>query len=178
MNLLPPASKRMRREFQQTGYAVIRGALPLNLTERWRQKAEQLKTNAFTIERSDGEFKLVYRVVTGEVIQSQWPELFAFYSDPSTLEARKNDDKEFTEIYNDLNGHYRQRLTALSDIDHSEGGAKFHKRLSQLSHELLRVERQTAVRLRNQGRINDEILREFERDLDLREAGYHAKGNT
>jgi hypothetical protein len=73
----------MRREFQQTGYAVMRGALPLNLTERWRQKAEQLKTNALTIERSDGEFKLVYRVVTGEVIQSQWPELFAFYSDPS-----------------------------------------------------------------------------------------------
>jgi len=42
---------------------------------------------------------------------------------------------------------------------------------------LLRVERQTAVRLRNQGRINDEILRELERELDLREAGYHAKGN-
>ncbi|HEY1800819.1 MAG TPA: Na+/H+ antiporter [Terriglobales bacterium] len=93
-------------------------------------------------------------------------------------EARKNDDKEFTEIYNDLSGHYQQRLTALSNMDHLEDGAKLHERFSQLSHQLLRVERQTAVRLRNQGRINDEILREFERDLDLREAGYHAKGNT
>jgi len=35
--------------------------------------------------------------------------------------------------------------------------------------ELLRVERQTAVRLRNEGRINDETLRELEHELDLRE---------
>jgi len=36
---------------------------------------------------------------------------------------------------------------------------------------MLRVERETAVRLRDQGEINDEVLRELERELDLREAG-------
>jgi CPA1 family monovalent cation:H+ antiporter len=38
-----------------------------------------------------------------------------------------------------------------------------------LSRQLLRVERQTAVRLRNQRQISDELLRELERELDLSE---------
>jgi hypothetical protein len=42
--------------------------------------------------------------------------------------------------------------------------------LSPISRELLRLERQTAVRLRNEGRINDETLRQLEHELDLREA--------
>ena len=46
-----------------------------------------------------------------------------------------------------------------------------HERLSRISRELLRLERQTAIRLRNEGRINDETLRQLERELDLREAG-------
>jgi monovalent cation/hydrogen antiporter len=46
-----------------------------------------------------------------------------------------------------------------------------HKRLSRISRELLRIERCTAVRLRNEGNIDDEILRELERELDFREAG-------
>jgi hypothetical protein len=41
----------------------------------------------------------------------------------------------------------------------------------ELVFRLLRVERQTAVRLRNQGRINDETQRQLEHELDLREAG-------
>jgi CPA1 family monovalent cation:H+ antiporter len=43
--------------------------------------------------------------------------------------------------------------------------------LSRISRDLLRLERQTAVRLRNEGRINDETLRQLEHELDLREAG-------
>ena len=39
-----------------------------------------------------------------------------------------------------------------------------------MSRELLTVERQTAVRLRNERRIGDEVLREFERELDLLDA--------
>ena len=35
--------------------------------------------------------------------------------------------------------------------------------------DLLRLERETAVRLRNEGRINDEVLRNLERELDLSE---------
>jgi CPA1 family monovalent cation:H+ antiporter len=86
---------------------------------------------------------------------------------------RKQDETEFDAMYEDLTGHYRQRLAALTGKDADEEGVsrQRHKRLSRISRELLRVERCTAVRLRNDGRINDEILRELERELDLREAG-------
>jgi hypothetical protein len=34
----------------------------------------------------------------------------------------------------------------------------------------LRVERETAIRLRDESRINDEVLRRVERELDLTES--------
>jgi monovalent cation/hydrogen antiporter len=39
-----------------------------------------------------------------------------------------------------------------------------------LSHELLGVQRRTLLRLRHEGRINDLVLRNLERDLDLQQA--------
>ena len=41
-----------------------------------------------------------------------------------------------------------------------------------LSLEALRVERETLIRLRDEGRINDEVLRRIERELDLSESRY------
>lgn len=38
-----------------------------------------------------------------------------------------------------------------------------------LQHEVIAAERRTAIRLRNQGEINDEVLHRIERDLDLEE---------
>jgi CPA1 family monovalent cation:H+ antiporter len=76
-------------------------------------------------------------------------------------------------MYTDIIGHYQQRLNvAISECD-DPGASQRHKRLTDVSRQLLRLERQTALRLRNEGRINDETLRELERDLDLREAGGH-----
>jgi monovalent cation/hydrogen antiporter len=85
----------------------------------------------------------------------------------------KEDEDEFDAIYEDLTGHYRQRLAALSEkkSDENAGSREHHKRLSRISRELLRVERCTAVQLRNDGAIDDETLRQLERELDLREAG-------
>ena len=88
-------------------------------------------------------------------------------------ELRKKDESEFDAMYEDLTGHYRQRLAALTGQDDAKNGVspQHHKRLSRISRELLRIERCTAVRLRNEGNIDDEILRELERELDLRETG-------
>lgn len=88
-------------------------------------------------------------------------------------ESRKKNEAEFGAIYEDLAGHYRQRLAAVTGKDDTETGVspKQQKHLSRLSRDLLRVERQTAVRLRNEGHINDETLRQLEYELDLREAG-------
>jgi len=86
---------------------------------------------------------------------------------------RKKDEAEFDAMYEDLTGHYRQRLAALTGQADAENGVnpQHHKHLSRISRELLRIERCTAVRLRNEGGIDDEILRELERELDLRETG-------
>jgi CPA1 family monovalent cation:H+ antiporter len=42
-------------------------------------------------------------------------------------------------------------------------------RYRKLLGELLRLDRKTAVELRNDGRINDEVLRKLEHELDLSE---------
>src|SRR5438132_7237290 len=86
-------------------------------------------------------------------------------------EARRKDRPEFAPIYDDLAQHYRQRLAVLAGDPEGEDGPIAHdRRARDLERELLRVERDTAVGLRDAGRINDEVLRQIERDLDLREA--------
>jgi Na+/H+ antiporter len=87
-------------------------------------------------------------------------------------EAAKNDKPEFAEIYDDLGRHYRQRLATVTDDWESipDGvSLDFYKRSRELSREMLNVKRQAAVELRSQGRINDELLRQLERELDLDE---------
>jgi|KBSSwiStaDraftv2_1062776.scaffolds.fasta_scaffold195153_1 CPA1 family monovalent cation:H+ antiporter len=94
-------------------------------------------------------------------------------------ESEKNDQPEYIEIYKDLAQHYRNRLATLAGAETLGDVASpaQYRRHIELSRELLRVERQTAVRLRNQGRINDESLRKLEHELDLSEANYLAKGH-
>jgi len=88
-------------------------------------------------------------------------------------DARAKDSVEFDAIYEDIAGHYRHRLTDVTRKDDGDTnmGPEHHQRLSRISKDLLQLERRTAVRLRNEGRINDETLRQLEHELDLREAG-------
>jgi Na+/H+ antiporter len=74
--------------------------------------------------------------------------------------AKETDTKDAEALYDDLIEHYRQRLASVD-----------HKYL-ELSREAWRVERETALRLRNEGRINDEVLRRIERELDLTESRF------
>jgi CPA1 family monovalent cation:H+ antiporter len=94
-------------------------------------------------------------------------------------ESEKNDKPEYIEIYKDITHHYRTRLATVAGTE-TLGDVSTpaeYRRHIELSRELLRVERQTAVRLRNQGRINDESLRKLEHELDLSEAHLLAKGH-
>jgi monovalent cation/hydrogen antiporter len=84
----------------------------------------------------------------------------------------KSDHKE---IYDDMIRHYKARATLV------EGGgeemrpereiamARYERNLGR---ELRALERSTAVILRNEDKINDELLRTIERELDLSEARY------
>jgi Na+/H+ antiporter len=92
-------------------------------------------------------------------------------------DAKDRDSVAGAAPYEDLAGHYRKRLASLQPADGNENDAAEHERYLDLSLEALRVERQTVVRLRNEGRINDEVLRRIERELDLTESRF-AVGDT
>jgi CPA1 family monovalent cation:H+ antiporter len=83
--------------------------------------------------------------------------------------AQTKDEDAFAEVYQDLVLHYRQRLATLPADAEARESAE-HNRHVALTVDSLRVERTTAIRLRDQGRINDEVLRRLERELDLNEA--------
>ena len=82
---------------------------------------------------------------------------------------RSEDDDQTIEVYEDLTHHYRERLSSLK-VNTSPGEVTKHERYLGVSLEALRVERETAIRLRNGGRINDSVLRRIERELDLSES--------
>lgn len=95
------------------------------------------------------------------------------------LDEKKNQaEPEFADVYRDLTQHYQRRLAAyaddLGDVEQSNV-RQLHNRHVDLSRELLQVERQMAVQLRNNRRISDELLRELEHELDLGEARFLAK---
>src|SRR5512147_1705811 len=81
-----PRNRELRPSFERDCFVIVPQALPSSLLERWREQALQMVEHARTISRRDGDFNLVYRVVTGDVIRSRWSELFAFYQDERTLE--------------------------------------------------------------------------------------------
>ena len=84
---------------------------------------------------------------------------------------RENDTAEFAAVYDDISHRYARRLAAMSkeSQDSDELSGKELDRYRKLLGELLRLERKTAVQLRNDGRINDEVLRKLEHELDLSE---------
>jgi NhaP-type Na+/H+ or K+/H+ antiporter len=88
------------------------------------------------------------------------------------VEARTKDGEEFEGIYKDYRERYKHRLAKVIGGNDEETGVNpaVYARYVQLGRELLRAERRTVVRLRNEGRINDEVLRKVERELDLSEA--------
>ena len=83
--------------------------------------------------------------------------------------ARVRDLDGTSDVYEDLTNHYRQRLSSIG-ISADPGDVSNYARYVEISLETLRVERDTAIRLRNEGRINDAVLRRIERELDLAES--------
>ncbi len=82
---------------------------------------------------------------------------------------RQADAPELSHIYDHLASHYRARLDDLLDADDTERHfpAEQTVRYRAISRELIGVERQTALALRSQGKIDDESWRTLEREIDL-----------
>jgi CPA1 family monovalent cation:H+ antiporter len=87
-------------------------------------------------------------------------------------DTRGRDRPEFGGLYDDLAQHYRELLDALTEEPGDAGQSRSaqYQKYRALSHELHTVQRRTLLRLRSDGRINDEVLRKLEHDLDLQEA--------
>jgi monovalent cation/hydrogen antiporter len=85
--------------------------------------------------------------------------------------ARGQDLGDFAAVYDDLSRRYTRRLASLSKENSDDDGMSNQEltRYRKILGELLRLERKTALRLRNEGRINDEVLRKIEHELDLSE---------
>ena len=84
-------------------------------------------------------------------------------------ELRSESDAAAAQLYEDLARQYGRRLGALHEVEPADGTVSDLEMFANLSRELMKTERQTAVRLRNQRRINDEVLRTIEHELDLLE---------
>jgi Na+/H+ antiporter len=85
-------------------------------------------------------------------------------------DAQEKDVKESAPLYEELTRHYRQRLASLQLGEGTREDVADRVRFIQLFLEALHVERETAIRLRDESRINDEVLRRIERELDLTES--------
>jgi CPA1 family monovalent cation:H+ antiporter len=74
-------------------------------------------------------------------------------------------------LYDDLARRYTDRLASISKQrgEPKENGQELHAAYLDLSRELLETERQTAIRLRDEGRISDDVMHGLEQELDLRE---------
>lgn len=86
-----------------------------------------------------------------------------------------NAKDEHAAIYEDLIRHYRVRatlITAGGEEEKAEQDITAARYERNLTRELRALERSTAVELRNEDKINDEVLRVIERELDLIEARF------
>ena len=86
-------------------------------------------------------------------------------------EVRARDLPDFRAVYDDIARRYARRLASLNKEsgENDDLSARELERYRAVLGELLRVERKVAVRLRNEGRISDEVLRKIEHELDLSE---------
>jgi CPA1 family monovalent cation:H+ antiporter len=85
---------------------------------------------------------------------------------------REKTDPGNESILDDLLHHYQQRLD-----EANEAGARVTAEYGQhrnFSAQLRAVERSTLLRLREETRINDQVLRTLERELDLLDTRYRS----
>jgi CPA1 family monovalent cation:H+ antiporter len=70
-------------------------------------------------------------------------------------------------LYEQKSDDYAKRLNGSAETDEQDGDRREAK--LRLRQEVLTAERAAVIQLRDQGRIDDEVLRQVERELDLEE---------
>src|SRR5581483_2166591 len=86
---------------------------------------------------------------------------------------RKEGDRQQAEIYDQLERYYRRRLAVLEDAATPDSLSSQETGYRHLIAQQLRdAERAAALKLRDENKIHDEVLRTLERELDLLDARF------
>jgi Na+/H+ antiporter len=95
------------------------------------------------------------------------------------LGRRRSRDRDQAALLGELMSDYQQRLDALP-VEREEGGSGTvdQARLDRTQRgsailAVLQVEREALIRLRDEGQIDDEVMRRLQRELDLEESRVH-----
>jgi len=95
-------------------------------------------------------------------------------------QSREGAEDQFVPVYDELVHTYRRRLNALESNHEAEPGARprDYEQWRELSQQVGKIQRATVLLLRNQNKINDEVMRKLEREIDLNEARYAASDHS
>ncbi|HZY74395.1 MAG TPA: Na+/H+ antiporter [Edaphobacter sp.] len=87
-------------------------------------------------------------------------------------EGRSEHGDGFFHAFDDLLDRYRHRLEQLELGYGDEQNHGTYRQVIEAAEGAVRAERRAIIRLRDQGRISDDVLRTMERELDLEESRY------
>ena len=91
------------------------------------------------------------------------------------LGRRRSKDRYEREVLEELTSMYQQQLDAVpQDRRSASRGTHRGKHRLDAMLDVLEIERATLLRLRDEGRIDDEVLRSLEKELDLSESRIHS----
>lgn len=85
-------------------------------------------------------------------------------------EEKTRSHQEMVHVYDDVLHQYEHRLEAILECGSDDPEHAHSAHFREVSLGAIQVERQALIRLRDDGRIGDEVLRRIERELDLSEA--------
>jgi CPA1 family monovalent cation:H+ antiporter len=90
------------------------------------------------------------------------------------LDRKRRKNRHQSAMFGELIASYQQRLDALpvEQEEHVQGLVDQARR-SDAILAVLKVEREALIRLRDEGQIDDEVLRTLQRELDLEESRVH-----
>jgi monovalent cation/hydrogen antiporter len=90
------------------------------------------------------------------------------------LDRKRSKNRDQSAMFGELIANYQRRLDAMpAEREEPTQGLRDQTRRSAAILAALQVEREVLIGLRNQGRIDDEVLRTLQRELDFAESRVH-----
>jgi hypothetical protein len=90
------------------------------------------------------------------------------------LDRRRSKNRDQSAMFGELIASYQRRLDAMpAEREEPAQGLVDRARRSDAILAALEVEREALIRLRDEGRIDDDVLRILQRELDLAESRVH-----